>query len=88
MNRFLPVIINDLESYRQEKADCADDIRVSTASGSERSFQKGLIDGTPLTTARGTDSSTQGRKKFFSNSKPTEEILDCTKKSIEVAFVE
>ena|SRR5215813_9834393 len=40
----------------------ADDLRVSTASGSERGFRKGLIDGAPLATARGTDSEAQVEK--------------------------
>src|SRR5262245_36607447 len=44
---------------------CADDLRVSTASGSERSFRKGLIDGATLATARGTDPS------------PSEKISTC-----------
>jgi hypothetical protein len=38
---------------------CADDLRVSTASGSERRFRKRLIDGISLATARGTDSEAQ-----------------------------
>jgi hypothetical protein len=38
---------------------CVDDLRFSTASGSERVFRKGLIDRASLATARGTDPSAQ-----------------------------
>jgi hypothetical protein len=40
----------------------ADDLRVSTASGSERGFRKGLIDGASLATARGADASARVEK--------------------------
>jgi hypothetical protein len=45
---------------------CAGDLRVSTASGSERGFRKGLIDGALLATARGTDPSS---KVYFQRSR-------------------
>jgi len=41
----------------------ADDLRASTASGSERGFRKGLIDGASLDTARGAGPPVQ--VKFF-----------------------
>src|SRR5262245_12552798 len=53
----------------------ADDLRVSTASGSERVFRKGIIDGAMLATARGTDPEAQvetpNRKMQGSNIRPT-----------------
>ncbi|MBO0723959.1 MAG: hypothetical protein J2P52_00040 [Blastocatellia bacterium] len=49
---------------------CAGDLRVSTASGSERSFRKGLIDGTPLATARGADLFAQAGNAALGQSAP------------------
>ena len=57
-------MICDLEHYLRLRdfmkmgkrcAQAANELRVSTASGSGRGFRRGLIDGASLATARGTD---------------------------------
>jgi hypothetical protein len=55
--------VNSCSVAAEILSGCADDLRFSTASGSERGFRKGFIDGSSLATARGTDPSAP--VKFF-----------------------